>query len=38
MKTLFLIGLALVGVVVLGFTLQWLRWEVIPTLKDKKNK
>lgn len=38
MKIVFISIGALIGLTVIGFALCWLRWNVIPTIKDKKLK
>ena len=35
MKIILMFWALLIGLVLIGFTLQWIRWGVIPTIKDK---
>lgn len=35
MKIILMFWAVLIGLVLVGFTLQWIRWCVIPTIKDK---
>jgi len=35
MKTLLITMAVLFALPIIGFFLQWVRWEVIPTVKDK---
>ena len=35
MKIILMFWAVLIGLVLIGFTLQWIRWGVIPTIKYK---
>lgn len=35
MKTLLITIAVLIALPTIGFFLQWVRWEIIPTIKDK---
>ena len=35
MKIILIIWAVIIGLVVLGFFLQWVRWQLIPSIKDK---
>ena len=35
MKIILIIWAVIIGLVTLGFFLQWVRWQLIPSIKDK---